>query len=209
MKKISGILVAAVSLAAFMVSCVSELERTPEVDITTVRCTIPQIDVEEDFVTGIIDTVTVSKATFSGANFLWSAGDKIGIVPNTGAQIYFEVNDGAGTSTASFDGGAWAMKSTGTFYAYYPLYPDIFLSKDHVSVSYTGQMQNGNNNNLHTGNYWTLYTEGTSPVGNTLDFSFNHLTSFFKTYVTVPAGTYTKISFSAPTDIFIQDGYFD
>ena len=197
------------ALAAMMVSCVAELDTTPEVDITTVRCTIPRIDVEEDFATGILDTLTATKATFSNSNFLWSAGDKIGIVPNTGAQIYFEVDNGAGTSTASFDGGDWAMKSTGTFYAYYPLYPDIFLSKDHVSVSYTGQTQSGNNNNLHTGDYWTLYTEGTTAVGNALNFSFNHLTSFFKTYVTVPAGTYTKITFSAPTEVFIKDGYFD
>lgn len=197
------------ALAALMVSCVAELDTTPEVDITTVRCTIPRIDVEEDFATGILDTLTATKATFSNSNFLWSAGDKIGIVPNTGAQIYFEVDNGAGTSTASFDGGDWAMKSTGTFYAYYPLYPDIFLSKDHVSVSYMGQTQDGNNNNLHTGDYWTLYTEGTTAVGNALNFSFNHLTSFFKTYVTVPAGTYTKITFSAPSEVFIKDGYFD
>lgn len=209
MKNIRGILAGVLALAALMVSCVAELDTTPEVDITTVRCTIPRIDVEEDFATGILDTLTATKATFSNSNFLWSAGDKIGIVPNTGAQIYFEVDNGAGTSTASFDGGDWAMKSTGTFYAYYPLYPDIFLSKDHVSVSYTGQTQSGNNNNLHTGDYWTLYTEGTTAVGNALNFSFNHLTSFFKTYVTVPAGTYTKITFSAPTEVFIKNGYFD
>lgn len=209
MKNIKGILAGVLALAALMVSCVAEQNTTPEVDITTVRCTIPRIDVEEDFATGILDTLTATKATFSNGNFLWSAGDKIGIVPNTGAQIYFEVDNGAGTSTASFDGGDWAMKSTGTFYAYYPLYPDIFLSKDHVSVSYTGQTQSGNNNNLHTGDYWTLYTEGTTAVGNALNFSFNHLTSFFKTYVTVPAGTYTKITFSAPTEVFIKDGYFD
>lgn len=209
MKNIRGILAGVLALAALMVSCVAELDTTPEVDITTVRCTIPRIDVEEDFATGILDTLTATKATFSNSNFLWSAGDKIGIVPNTGAQIYFEVDNGAGTSTASFDGGDWAMKSTGTFYAYYPLCPDIFLSKDHVSVSYTGQTQSGNNNNLHTGDYWTLYTEGTTAVGNALNFSFNHLTSFFKTYVTVPAGTYTKITISAPTEVFIKDGYFD
>ena len=209
MKNIKGILAGVLALAALTVSCVAEKDTTPEIDITTVRCSIPRIDVEEDFATGILDTLTTTKATFSGGNFLWSAGDKIGIVPNTGAQIYFEVSDGAGTSTASFNGGDWAMKSTGTFYAYYPLYPDIFLSKDHVSVSYTGQTQSGNNNNLHTGDYWTLYTEGTTAVGNALNFSFNHLTSFFKTYVTVPAGTYTKITFSAPSEVFIKDGYFD
>ena len=191
-----------------MFSCTTEFE-SPEVDITSVRCSISQIDVEEDFATGFLDTLFSTKATFSGSNFLWSEGDKIGIIPTKGSQIYFAVDNGAGTSTASFNGGDWAMKSTGTFYAYYPLYPDIFLSKDHVPVSYTGQTQSGNNNNLHTGDYWTLYTEGTPATGNTLNFSFNHLTSFFKTYVTVPAGTYTKIAFSAPSEVFIKEGYFD
>ena len=208
MRTIHTILAGGILLAALMTSCKNELE-CPEVDITTVRCRIPQIDIEEDFATGILDTLSATKATFNGSNFVWSAGDKIGIVPTSGAQIYFSVDSGAGTSTASFDGGDWAMKSTGTFYAYYPLYPDIFLSKDHVSVSYVGQTQSGNNNNLHTGDYWTLYTEGTTAVGNALSFTFNHLTSFFKTYVTVPAGTYTKIVFSAPSEVFIKEGYFD
>lgn len=208
MKKVYNILAGVVVLAAFVSGCTQELENH-EVGITSVKCSIAQIDVEEDFATGILDTLTVTKASFSGNNFIWSFGDRIGIVPNTGSQIYFAVNKGAGTSTASFDGGDWAMKSTGTFYAYYPLYPDIFLSKDHVSVSYTGQTQSGNNNNLHTGDYWTLYTTGTTAVENTLNFSFNHLTSFFKTYVTVPAGTYTKITFSAPSEVFMKDGYFD
>ena len=208
MKSIYRLLAGGIVLAAVLFGCAQEVEN-PEVDITSVRCSISQIDVEEDFATGILDTLAATKASFSGTNFIWSLGDKIGIIPNTGSQIYFAVNDGAGTSTAAFDGGDWAMKSTGTFYAYYPLYPDIFLSKDHVSVAYTGQTQSGNNNNLHTGDHWTLYTEGTTAVGNSLNFAFNHLTSFFKTYVTVPAGTYTKITFSAPSAVFVQDGYFD
>ena len=208
MKCINSIKAIGVALVVMTGCSIKEIE-TPEVDITTVRCSISQIEVEEDFATGALDTLTATKATFEGTSFLWSLGDKIGIVPTSGAQIYFSVEDGAGTDSASFDGGDWAMKSTGTFYAYYPLYPDIFLTKDHVSVSYTGQTQNGNNNNLHTGGYWTLYTEGTKAVGNALNFSFNHLTSFFKTYVTVPAGTYTKITFSAPSKAFIKEGYFD
>lgn len=202
------LLAGCIALSAMIASCTSELEN-PEVDITSIRCSISPIDVEEDFATGALDTLQATRAVFSGTNFLWSAGDKIGIVPNKGAHIYFSVENGAGTSTAAFDGGDWAMKSSGTFYAYYPLYPDIFLTKEHVPVSYTGQTQSGNNNNLHTGSYWTLYTEGTKAVGNALNFSFDHLTSFFKTYVTVPAGTYTRITFTAPSKIFIKDGYFD
>lgn len=201
------LLAGSVLLAAIMVSCQTESEFS-DVDITSVRCSIDQIDVEEDFASGILDSLPATKVTINSTSFLWSTGDRIGIVPNKGAQIYFAVKEG-GSTTASFDGGDWAMKSSGTFYAYYPLYPDIFLSKDHVSVSYSGQIQTGNNNNLHAGDFWTLYTDGTTAVGNTLSFDFHHLTSFFKTYVTVPAGTYTKIVFSAPSEVFIKDGYFD
>ena len=205
MRHLYAIPAGVIALAALMASCSVKSEKTDVEDITTVRCHIPRSIVEEDFVTGTIDT----RASFSGTNFLWAEGDKIGIVPTSGAQIYFSVDDGAGTSTATFDGGDWAMKATGTFYAYYPLYPDIFLSKDRVKVSYTGQTQDGNNNNLHAGDYWTLYTEATKAVGNTLNFSFLHLTSFFKTYLTLPAGTYTEITFSAPSELFIKEGYFD
>ena len=106
----------AIALAAMLIGCQTERE-FPEVDITAVRCSIAQIDVEEDFATGRLDTLSTTKGSFSGNYFLWAEGDKIGIVPNSGAQIYFSVNDGAGTSTARFDGGDWAMKSTGTFYA--------------------------------------------------------------------------------------------
>ena len=151
MTRFHAILAGSVALAALTTSCMDERD-VPEVDITTIRCSIPQIDVEEDFATGILDTLSMTRASFSGANFLWDEGDRIGIVPTSGAQIYFSVNEGAGTSTAKFDGGDWAMKSTGTFYAYYPLYPDIFLSKDHVSVSYAGQTQNGNNNHIKSCN---------------------------------------------------------
>ena len=108
MKKVFRIAAGCMALAALATGCMNELV-SPEVDITSVRCSISQIDIEEDFATGIVDTLTATKASFSGANFIWSLGDRIGIVPNTGSQIYFAVNDGAGTSTAAFDGGDWAM----------------------------------------------------------------------------------------------------
>lgn len=207
MRYSSVLMAVCVALAVTMISCQTEQELF-EADITTVRCTIDEAD-EEDYATGIVYTQPATKVAFNGTKFSWSLGDKIGILPTEGAQIYFTVKEGAGTNTAKFDGGDWAMKSTGTFYGYYPLYPDIFLTKDQVPVSYIGQTQQGNNNNLHTGDYWTLYTDGTKAEGNSLNFSFHHLTAFFKTYVTVPAGTYTKIVFSSPSDVFIKEGYFD
>ena len=73
-------------LAAILAGCAREQEN-PEVAITSVRCSISQIDIEEDFATGVVRTTTATKASFSGTSFIWSLGDKIGIVPNTGSQI--------------------------------------------------------------------------------------------------------------------------
>ena len=128
MRYSSVLMAGCVTLAAMLVSCQSEPEFS-EMGVTTVRCTIDEVD-EEDYATGIVDAQPATKVAFNGTKFSWSLGDKIGILPTEGAQIYFTVKEGAGTNTAKFDGGDWAMKSTGTFYGYYPLYPDIFLTKE-------------------------------------------------------------------------------
>lgn len=141
-------------------------------------------------------------------NSEWSVGDRIGIVPTEGSQLYFEVEQGD-VPTATFDGGSWSLKTGHTFWAYYPLYPDMFMTKEKVAVSFGNQVQTGNNNNSHVGSYMCLYTDGTSTSTDALYFQFHHLTSFFKTYVTVPAGKYTKVEFKAPSAVFIKNGWFN
>ena len=49
----------------------------------------------------------------------WTEGDIIGIYPVGGDQVAFPISNGAGTSTAKFDGGAWALRANFKYAAYY------------------------------------------------------------------------------------------
>ena len=62
--------------------------------------------------------------------FVWEATDTVGIYPNTGSQVYFNIVDGVGTSSVSFNGGGWALKSNSTYYSYYPFVGDIYLKRN-------------------------------------------------------------------------------
>ena len=56
--------------------------------------------------------------------FAWEATDTIGIYPDKGFQGYFSMENGAGTNSASFDGGSWALKKNSTYVSYYPFVAD-------------------------------------------------------------------------------------
>ena len=57
------------------------------------------------------DSRTNLDITSSGAVFSWAEKDTVGIFPNDGAQVYFPMEEGAGTKTANFTGGGWALKN--------------------------------------------------------------------------------------------------
>lgn len=191
------------------VACTQSEDVFVGTDGIIVKCIVPPPGPEEDFASGVSDNGLVTKASVQPGEFAWDRGDKIGIVPSKGAQIYFEVDEGAGTSSASFDGGAWALKSNATYWSYYPFYADYSVEKSRVPVSFDGQCQDGNGSTAHCGKHWCLYSSPASAEGGALTFNYHHLTSFFKTYVTLPAGTYTRISYSAENELFIKEGYFD
>ena len=71
----------------------------------------------------------------NGSEFIWAAGDTVGIYPDTGAQIYFAMESGAGASAASFDGGGWAFKSSALYYSYYPFIGDTSVDEYPFEVS--------------------------------------------------------------------------
>ena len=68
----------------------------------------------------------------SGAEFKWAANDTVGIFPNEGSQVYFPMTSGAGTNSASFTGGGWALKSSATYAAYYPFIGDMYLKQTKI-----------------------------------------------------------------------------
>lgn len=112
--------------------------------------------------------------TENSASFLWDEDDVIGIFPNEGDQVSFAMSQGAGTQTATFSGGGWALKSSATYAAYYPhVYENRDMTK--IPVSYVGQTQNGNNNTDHIGAYDFMAASVATPSNGAVAFDMQHL----------------------------------
>ena len=101
----------------------------------------------QDFQNG--DAANGTRAAYtvddSGFHFSWTAGDTVGIYPVGGDQVAFPISSGEGSQTAKFDGGAWALRSSYSYAAYYPYVKENYMAEEsRIPVSYTGQKQNGN-----------------------------------------------------------------
>lgn len=145
----------------------------------------------------------------NGNEFIWAAGDTVGIYPNTGGQVYFAMTSGVGAKTAEFDGGGWDFKPSAVYYSYYPFIGDMYLNRNHIPVHYTGQKQTGTSGIEHIGPYDYMYTPATSAADGKLMFSYKHLCCIIRPKVTLPAGTWTKLAITAPSKVFAVKGYFD
>ena len=140
-------------------------------------------------------------------SFAWEENDKIGIYPNKGSQIYFTIEDGAGSSSATFDGGGWALKQNASYVSYYPFVADFFLSRDEIPVSFVGQKQIGTSSPFHGARYY-LATEPTSSENGVLRFSYKTLNTIINVNATLPAGTYTKMSLTIEEPLFVEEGTY-
>ena len=150
----------------------------------------------------------------NGGDFIWADGDTVGIYPNTGSQVYFAMASGAGASSATFDGGGWDFKASSGdnvyyYYSYYPFIGDIYLDRTHIPVSFVGQKQPGTSDIEHIGRYDYMYTFPSSASDGAVSFSYKHLCCIIRPLVTLPAGTWTKLAVTAPSNVFAVKGYFD
>lgn len=149
------------------------------------------------------DSRTNLDITSSGAVFSWAEKDTVGIFPNDGAQVYFPMEEGAGTKTANFTGGGWALKNGFTYAAYYPFIGNYYLDKEKLPVVYTGQQQNGNASTVHLGYYDYMAAQPTAPSEGYVNFQFNHLGSLIQLRLTVPVvATFTSLSLSCEQSVF-------
>lgn len=144
----------------------------------------------------------------SGASFAWDEDDVIGIFPDKGDQVSFAMKQGAGTQTAIFSGGGWALKSSAKYAAYYPhVYENRDVTK--IPVSYVGQTQNGNANTDHIGAYDFMAASVTTPSNGAVAFDMQHLGALVQLTVTVPEpSTLTKVVLTSTTE-FTQTGTID
>ena len=126
--------------------------------------------------------------------FAWAEGDRIGVCPSSGTQIAFTIKSGAGESSAKFDGGAWALRDTETYAAYYPYDAENAANENRAAIpfSYEGQAQKGNGSLDHLGAYDLMATNATSAVEDELNFQFKHLNSVAQLRLTVPVAATFK-----------------
>ena len=126
---------------------------------------------------------------------VWGEKDTIGIFPEQGNQVAFPMTSGAGSKTATFDGGGWGLKKTSVYSAYYPLVGQFYLDKTQIPISMTGQTQKGNASHTHVGSYdyMVAVNSGVNSSG-IVSFAFEHLVSILHLSIAMPqAGTYTKL----------------
>ena len=172
---------------------------------------------------GVINKISITGADFmsadatrssvtigeDGASFAWSENDTIGIFPNHGSQAEFAMSEGAGTQTATFSGGGWALKSSATYSAYYPY---DFYNRDmtKIPVSYEGQTQNGNNNTDHIGAYDFMAASVATPDNGAVAFDMQHIGSLVMLQTDLDeAKTLTSVTLSAENAEFTTTGTMD
>ena len=165
-----------------------------------------------------IGAVTRSQLIVDGntARFAWTPGDRVGILPDTGAQVWFEIptpEEGEEpTNVAAFDGGAWALKPTSNYAAYYPFVKDFDLDRTKVPVSYTGQAQTGNGTTAHLGAYdYQGARPSTTNGAGGVSFDFDHVGALVLLQFAVPTGgtRLTGVTLSADGAAFTTKGTYD
>ena len=191
------------ALLVLLAGCTSETFNTESLDNEFVsHVTIMASDFEMDDATR-----TSLELTSSGLSFTWAESDVVGIFPNAGDQVKFPMTKGAGTKTANFDGGGWALKGNYTYAAYYPFSKENYEhSYTALPISYKGQTQPANNSTAGLGAYDYMVATASTPESGNVTFNFQHIGSVLYLQLTTPdAATFTKLTLSADEAIFTTE----
>lgn len=190
----------ALGAATLLSACSEDADFTgaPETKITGVTITAPDFIADGDLLTRT--EINISQL---GAEFLWQADDLVGIYPDEGTQVRFPMENGAGSSTAKFDGGGWAVKGAYSYMAYYPFIPDMNMDKRAIPVDFTGQCQYGSNNHQHIGRYDYMTASHQTPTADgNVGFSFKHMGALVRLTIPVPKpNSYSEVIIHTEADI--------
>ena len=173
---------------------------TEDEDVTSVSISA------DDFAPGVSDEAD-TKVVLNGYNILWTLSDTLGVFPQTGAQVYFNSTI-EGSTTTQFDGGGWGFKNGFNYYSYSPFVGDIYLNRNHIPVSFSYQEQDGPED-TNIGECCFMYSSPTSSDMGELHFQYHHLGCILRVRATLPAGTYTDLAITAPSNVFVMDGWYN
>lgn len=196
--------------AVFLCACNNETEDSSVENeyVSSVRVTV------ESFKDDLPSTRTTHTLTPTGVDINWAEGDALGIYPIGGDQVKFPLSSGSASATASFDGGAWKMRSELQYAAYYPFSKDNYtISQTEIPVKYSGQTQNGNNTTTHLGAYDFLACAASSPNSKgEINLQMQHLGAILRLQLTMPnSDSYNKVVLESGSanDCFVEKGRFD
>ena len=196
--------------AVFLCACNNETEDSSVENeyVSSVRVTV------ESFKDDLPSTRTTHTLTPTGVDINWAEGDALGIYPIGGDQVKFPLSSGSASATASFDGGAWKMRSELQYAAYYPFSKDNYtISQTEIPVKYSGQTQNGNNTTTHLGAYDFLACAASSPNSKgEINLQMKHLGGILRLQLTMPnADSYNKVVLESGSAnyCFVEKGRFD
>ena len=195
---------ASVAFALSLCSCSEDVVVEMEPQVKKTCFTAPDFEADELSRTSI-------EITDKAASFAWSATDTIGIFPDSDAsQARFSMISGAGTKTATFNGGGWALKFDSKYAAYYPYIPSVYLDKTAIPVDYMGQVQLGANSTSHLGSYDFMAAIAVVPNDGEVAFNFKHLNSLVQLKLTLPkAASYSSITLRAEKKLFPIRGKYN
>lgn len=157
------------------------------------------------------DTRTNLDPSSGGLSFTWAESDIVGIFPNAGDQVKFPMTAGAGTKSANFDGGGWALRNNYSYAAYYPFSMDNYKNPyTALPITYLGQSQSANNSTAGLGAYDYMVATASMPESGSVAFNFQHINSVLYIQLTTPdAATFTKLTLSAEEAIFTTEATVD
>ena len=179
MKKMFFLPMGALLLLLAFTACSEEMAEVQSSTLKQIVMTASDFETEDGSRTNF-------QITSAGAEFSWAANDTVGIFPDEGAQAYFPMTSGAGTKSANFTGGGWALKDASTYAAYYPFIGDFYLNKNAIPVDFTGQVQTGDASTAHLGAYDYMAAIPTAPKNGNVNFAFKHLGALVQLKLTVP-----------------------
>lgn len=196
-------LVGMVSLLLAFFACTDGMSELQSGTLNQIVMTAPDFEAEDGSRTNV-------KITNAGAEFSWADNDTIGIFPTEGAQVSFPMASGAGTKTASFTGGGWALKDGVTYAAYYPFIGKFYLDKNAIPVDYTHQKQNGDASTVHISASDYMTAIPAAPENGSVNFVFRHLGALVQLKLAIPEPTTVyAVSLVAEDDAFITYGEMD
>ena len=180
-----------VFLALFFLAssaCVNEvaLEEGTDGFIKTVKVVGPS-EIQFEPITGGVSTKGTSVQDGSALLFNWAMGDTLGIFPNQGNQVEFPISSAQGGSSASFDGGGWALRNNADYAAYYPFSVwNYHRDNETILLDYSGQVQNGNGSFAHLSAYDFLASNKTTPQNSSVTFQMERQGSILYIDIVVP-----------------------